>query len=110
MVHIRLDRTMLVEDAIDHIIKVLGYDPWGSKVPKRERALNYIGIKMKQGKTLEEYGLIAGTDDTLSYLNQVSGRLGPMAVRTKGAGKKSRRALVCREIREVMGLQSMAES
>ena len=53
MVHIRLDRTMLVEDAIDHIVKVLGYDPWGSKVPKRERALNYIGFRKIPKKFLK---------------------------------------------------------
>ena len=52
---------MKVEDAIEHIIKVLGYDPWKGINPS-ERALNYIGIKMQQGKTLEEYGLIAGND------------------------------------------------
>ena len=110
VIQVRLDKTMLVEDAIKHIVKVLGTDPWG-RIPEKERALNYIGITMRPGKRLEEYGLIAGTDDTLSYLNQVSGRLGPMALRTKreNAGKKSRRELVCREIREVMGLQDLAE-
>ena len=66
---------------------------------------------MRQGERLEECGLIAGTEDTLSYLNQVSGLLGPIALCTKrdNAGKKSRKALVCREIREVMGLQDLAE-
>lgn len=100
---------MKVEDAIEHIIKVLGYDPWNG-ISEAQRALNYIGITMRQGKTLEEYGLIAGTEDTLSYLNQVSGRLGPMAVRTKTSDAKSRRTFVCKEIREVMGLQSMVDN
>ena len=110
MIQVRLDKTMLVEDAIAHIVKVLGTDPWGH-TPKKERALNYIGITMRPGKRLEEYGLIAGTDDTLSYLNQVSGRLGPIALRTKreNVGKKSRRKLVCGEIREVMGLKDLVE-